>query len=76
MPRNSTMIFYGPEGRQWALVAPGGSPERVPKNSKFIDSNKHTAKKLHHMDLQETSVLRIQRERESHLDTNYGPEGL
>ena len=27
MPRNSTMIFYGPEGRCWALVAPGGSPE-------------------------------------------------
>ena len=26
MPRNSTMIFYGPEGRQWALVAPGGAP--------------------------------------------------
>ena len=28
------------------------------------------------MDLQETIVLRIQRERESHLATNYGPEGL
>ena len=28
-------------------------------------------KELHHMDLQETIVLRIQRERESHLDTNY-----
>ena len=27
MPQNSTMIFYGPEGTQWALVAPGGSPE-------------------------------------------------
>ena len=27
MPRNSTVIFYGPEGRQWALVAPRGSPE-------------------------------------------------
>ena len=26
MPQNSTMIFYGPEGRQWALVAPGGAP--------------------------------------------------
>ena len=23
--QNSTMIFYGPEGRQWALVAPGGA---------------------------------------------------
>ena len=28
-------------------------------NSKFIDPNKHTAKELHHMDLQETIVLRI-----------------
>ena len=28
------------------------------------------------MDLEETIVLRIQRERESHLATNYGPEGL
>ena len=27
MPRNSTMIFHGPEGWQWALVAPGGCPE-------------------------------------------------
>ena len=26
MPRNSRMIFYGPEERQWALVAPGGAP--------------------------------------------------
>ena len=50
-------------------------------NSKFIDPNKHTAKELHHMDLQETIVLRIKRERErererekgSHLATNYGP---
>ena len=33
-------------------------------NSKFIDPNKHSAKELHHMDLQETIVLRIQRERE------------
>ena len=33
-------------------------------------------KELHHMDLQETIVLRIQRERESHLATNYGPKGL
>ena len=45
-------------------------------NSKFINPNKHTAKELHHMDLQETIVLRIQRHRESHLATNYGPEGL
>ena len=29
-------------------------------NSKFIDPNKHTTKELHHMDLQETIVLRIQ----------------
>ena len=27
MPRQFTMIFYGPEGRSWALVAPGGSSE-------------------------------------------------
>ena len=27
MPQNSTMIFYGPKERQWALVAPGGCPE-------------------------------------------------
>ena len=27
MPRQFMMIFYGPEGRSWALVAPGGSPE-------------------------------------------------
>ena len=34
-------------------------------NSKFVDPNKHTAKELHHMDLQETIVLRIsERERE------------
>ena len=36
----------------------------------------NTAKELHHMDLQETIVLIIQRERERHLATNYGPEGL
>ena len=45
-------------------------------NSKFIDPNKHSAKELHYMDLQETIVLRIHRERGSHLATNYGPEGL
>ena len=33
-------------------------------NSKFINPNKHTAKELHHMDLQENIVLRIKRERE------------
>ena len=45
-------------------------------NSKFIGSQQTPQKELHHMDLQETIVLRIQRERESHLATNYGPEGL
>ena len=33
-------------------------------NSKFIDPSKRTAKELHHMDLQETLVLIIKRERE------------
>ena len=33
-------------------------------------------KELHHIDLQETIVLRIKRERGSHLATNYGPVGL
>ena len=33
-------------------------------NSKFIDPNKHIAKELHHMNLQENIVLRIKRERE------------
>ena len=36
-------------------------------NSKFIDPNEHTAKELHHMDLQETIVLRIKREREESI---------
>ena len=45
-------------------------------NSKFIDPNKHTAKGLHHMDLQETIVLIISRERGSHLASNYRPIGL
>ena len=27
MPHQFTMIFYGPEGTQRTLVAPGGSPE-------------------------------------------------
>ena len=45
-------------------------------NSKFIGSQQTHAKELHHMDLQETIVLRIKRERGSHLDTNYGPNGL
>ena len=28
MPCNFMMIFYGPKGRSWALVAPGGVPRR------------------------------------------------
>ena len=28
MPRNFTKIFYGLDGKYWALVAPGGSPEK------------------------------------------------
>ena len=28
MPQNFTTIFYGPKGRSWALVAPGGVPRR------------------------------------------------
>ena len=45
-------------------------------NSKFIRSQQTQRKKeLHHMNLQETIVLRIQRERGTHLATNYGPKG-
>ena len=33
-------------------------------------------KELHQIDLQEIIVLRIKRERGSHLATNYGPQGL
>ena len=28
MPQNFTEIFYGPEGTQRAMVAPGGVPRR------------------------------------------------
>ena len=46
-------------------------------NSKFIGSQQtHRKKELHHMDLQETIVLRIKRERASHWATNYRPVGL
>ena len=46
-------------------------------NSKFIRSQQtHHKKELHQIDLQETIVLRIKRERGSHLATNYGPVGL
>ena len=41
---------------------------RIPTNT--------SQKELHHMDLQETIVLRTKRERGSHLATNYGPVGL
>ena len=41
---------------------------RIPTNT--------TQKELHKIDLQKTIVLRIKRERGSHLATNYGPEGL
>ena len=36
-------------------------------NSKFSDPNKHTAKELHDMDLQETIVLRIKRQRDESI---------
>ena len=45
-------------------------------NSKFIGSQQtHCKKELYQIDLQETIVLRIKRER-SLLATNYGPVGL
>ena len=46
-------------------------------NSKFIGSQQtHRKKELHQIDIQETIVLRIKRERGSHLATAYGPVGL
>ena len=46
-------------------------------NSKFIGSQQtHRNKQLHQIDIHETIVLRIKRERGSHLDTAYGPVGL
>ena len=46
-------------------------------NSKFIGSQQtHRKKELHQIDLQETIVFRIKRERGSHLATTYGPVGL
>ena len=46
-------------------------------NSKFIGSQQtHRKKDLHHMDLQETIVLIIKRDRGSHIATNYGAVGL
>ena len=46
-------------------------------NSKFNGSQQtHRKKELHQVDLQETIVLTIKRERGSHLATNYGPVGL
>ena len=44
-------------------------------NSKFIGSQQTHRKSLHQIDLQETIVLRIKRERGSHLATAYGPVG-
>ena len=49
-------------------------------NPQFIGLNKHTAKRrLHRIDLHERGgehCIEIQKERESHLANNYGPEGL
>ena len=46
-------------------------------NSKFVGSQQtHRKKELHQIDLQETIVLRIKREKGSHLATTYGPVGL
>ena len=46
-------------------------------NLKFIGSQQtHLKKELHQIDLQETIVLRIKREKGSHLATNYGLVGL
>ena len=46
-------------------------------NSKFIGSQQtHCKKELHQIDLQETIVLRIKRERGGHLATDYGLVGL
>ena len=45
-------------------------------NSKFRIPTNTSQKELHQIDLQETIVLRIKRERGSHLATNYGPVGL
>ena len=42
--------------------------QRIPTNT--------PQKELHKIDLQETIVLRIKRERGIHLATNYGPIGL
>ena len=46
-------------------------------NSKFIGSQQtHRKKALHQVNIQETIVLIIKRERGSNLATNYGPVGL
>ena len=46
-------------------------------NSNFIRSQQtHPKQSLHQIDLQETIVLRIKRERGIHLATNYEPVGL
>ena len=49
-------------------------------NPQFIRSQQtHRKKRLHQIDLQEHQgehCIEAQRERRSHLATNYGPEGL
>ena len=45
-------------------------------NSKFIGSQQTHRKKELQIDMQETIVLRIKRERGNHLPTDYGPIGL
>ena len=46
-------------------------------NSKFIDPNKHTAKRVRSYGSPRDHCIENQvRERGSHLATNYGPEGL
>ena len=49
-------------------------------NSKFIESQQtHRRKSLHQIDLQEhrgEHCIEDQKERRSHLATNYGPAGL
>ena len=46
-------------------------------NSKFIDPNKHTSKRFtSYGSPRDHSIENLERERGSHLATNYGPEGL
>ena len=50
--------------------------QRRLKQYSWIETDHELKKSLHQIDLQETIVLRIKRERESHLATTYGPVGL